>query len=267
MVVPLGIVASIIGKVTMGLKSVFSMIVSISRFAGFAGPFLRAIPIIGWVITGLQFVYSLFKRFATIDWKNLSIGEAILEGIKAVGDALYDALIKPFADALNWIKSVLGFGGESPSKLGLSILNGILSIGSSLFNAITSPFKSAWSYISNLFSSNKIQPSIEKPIVSDKLSSISIPVDRPATTNEIQSYRELGGSNVETNKQEFKAITAPTAVNNDPSIILQALLAEIKGLRNDLTAGKVAVNMDGQLVSTNMVRGNKFRGAYGALSG
>jgi hypothetical protein len=44
------------------------------------------------------------------------------------------------------------------------------------------------------------------------------------------------------------------------------VLNELKGLRADLASGKIAVNMDGQLVSTTMNRGINFRGQYGAIS-
>jgi hypothetical protein len=44
-------------------------------------------------------------------------------------------------------------------------------------------------------------------------------------------------------------------------------LNELKGIRDDFASGRIAVNLDGQLVSTNMNRGNKFRGNYGAMQG
>jgi phage-related protein len=81
---------------------------------------------------------------------DMGIGEGILEGLKAVGGAVFDALIAPFVDVWKWLKKTVM--GESPSELGLGIVDGILSVGSMIFDALVFPFKKIWEFVSGLFS-------------------------------------------------------------------------------------------------------------------
>lgn len=222
--------------------------------------FGKWIPVIGWVITGLTVLGSLFKRFREIelvkgDW----IGN-IWKGIKAVGGALYDAIIQPFVDVWTWLKKT--FLGNSPSQLGLSILDGISSVGGMVYDAILSPFTNAWKWITEKFSSIGSllgfggNAKIEIPIPS-----LSPAIQQQATT-EIATDREL----------------KPPAVSNQglqrpkesiSNIQDQTLLREISGkldtLIKTLQEKDFAVNMDSQLVSINMRRSNHFRGNYGAV--
>lgn len=189
----------------------------------------------------------------------VDISILILKGLGAVGVGWAKAAGEWADSAWNALKDWFGF---SPSKIGLLIVKGISSIGSLLFDSLTAPFRRAWDWISNLFSSKKIQPTIEKPIVDSKNATTAIPVDKPVNDNTVKSYRELNDTTTESNVTKTNS-TTPTPSTSDTT--MQALLEEIKGLRSDLTAGKIAVNLDGQLISTNMNRGIKFRGQYGAI--
>jgi hypothetical protein len=61
--------------------------------------------------------------------------------------------------------------------------------------------------------------------------------------------------------------TAVDMKSETADLFNKALLSEIKGLREDLLSGKIAVNMDGQLVSATMNRNNSFRKNYGSIAG
>lgn len=222
-------------------------------------PFAKWIPVIGWIITGVQFLYHLVNRFMKIDTSK-GFWNTIWQGIKAVVGAVYDVLIQPFVDVWNWLKTT--FLGNSPSTLGLMIVDGLKAVGSMLFDSITAPFKKAWDWISNLFSSKTLQPSIAKPSMDLKSSTISVPTDKLVQGSEIESYRELNTPISGNNKTVGSDKTNGTPTDTP----IQSLLNEIKGLRDDLNSGKIAVNMDGQLVSTVMNRGIRFRGEYGAIS-
>lgn len=274
-----------IGPWITSLGTKFSWLGKVFSVLKIAGPFTKAIPVIGWIITGVQFLYEWGKRLIKI-WNdpNMSIGDKILNGLYSVGPALKAVLWDPFVELWNWLKKT--FMGQSPSRLGLMIVEGIKAVGTMMFNSLMSPFKLAWDAISNLwggigtviteplkkvwdsvgswFGVNKtIQPSVEKPVVNAKIASLAIPVDRPLTDKEIRSYKELDkvpeGESV---KQTLEATEQKTDLVSAAQV---AILNELKAIRQDLLDGKIAVNLDGQLVSTIMNRNNSFRGSYGSM--
>jgi hypothetical protein len=185
------------------------------------------------------------------DWFGFSpsvIGLLIVKGITSVGNMLVEALTSPFKIAFDFIRTAFG------------------SLGSIIFDSIVGPFKKAWDWISGSFGQNSIQPSIQQSAVSAKSISLGVPIDRSLTDNEIKSYRELDKSPLSETEKREKQQAAVTETESDRQVMV-ALLAEFKGLRDDLASGKISVNIDGQLVSTQINRGNKFRGTYGAMVG
>jgi hypothetical protein len=212
------------------------------------------------------------------------IGDRMIVGVENGVSGIYDAIAGLVGDIWKQFKSLIGF---SPSELGLSILDGLTSIfplllksihsfASAIFSAIMSPFKSAVAAISDvmstLFSKNKIQPAIVTPIVEQKIASLTVPVSEAVSEKQIQSYRELNAADASltSNKIPAKDSVERTAVDmksETADLFNKALLSEIKGLREDLLSGKIAVNMDGQLVSATMNRNNSFRKNYGSIAG
>lgn len=250
-----------------------------------AGPFTKAIPVIGWVITGVQFLYEWGKRLIKI-WNdpNMSIGDKILEGFKAVGPALKAVLWDPFVELWNWLKKT--FMGESPSQLGLKIVEGIKAVGTMVFDVLMSPYKLAWDAITKLwsgigsvitdplkkawdtvqgwFGANKaVQPSVGKPAIDAKIASLDVPVDRPLTDKEIKSYKEL--DKVPEGESVRQTLESTEQKTDSVAAAQVAILNELKAIRQDLLDGKIVVNLDGQLVSTMMNRNNSFRGSYGSM--
>jgi len=134
-----------IGKVSTSIGKVVSFFGKVSTSIGKWIPIIgkvvslfgKWIPYIGWVITAVQFIGSLMKR-----WEETPKG--ILGGLQAIGGALYDVLIKPFVDFLDWF-------GLNISELGLGIVRGIKAVGSMLIDVLISPFKFAYNIITKLF--------------------------------------------------------------------------------------------------------------------
>ena len=145
------VITSVFGRLAGIVTSIAPSLARIIPILKIGGMFAKWLPIVGWIIMGLQFIFSLVKRFSDIKWGD-SIGENILLGLKAIGLAIYDVLLKPFKDAWDWVKSL--WGGNSPSKVGLSILEGIQSIGTMIFDALTWPYRKAWHFVTGLFSKN-----------------------------------------------------------------------------------------------------------------
>ncbi len=210
---------------------------------------------IGFVQKAAEFFFdTMFAGWDMIKYYSEKVITGIWTGIKSAGSFIFDVLKAPFVEVWKFLSDT--FLGHSPSKLGLLIVDGIKAVGSMIFSSIVDPFKKAWDYVSTLFG-HKIQPSVTRPIVEQKLANVAIPVDK-----DVQSYKTLDAVsfNESTDLVDNKK-------QNASDVISQSLLNEIKGLREDLLSGKIAVNLDGQLVSTTMNRGNKFRGNYGAIQG
>lgn len=274
-----------LGTTIAGLGTRFAWLGKIFGVLKIAGPFVKAIPVIGWVITSVQFLYEWGKRLIKI-WNdpNMSIGDKILEGLKAVGPALKAVLWDPFVELWNWLKKT--FMGESPSQLGLKIVEGLKAVGTMAFDALMSPYKLAWDAITKMWSgignvitdplkkawdtvqgwfgaNRTVQPSVGKPAIDAKIASLAVPVDRPLTDKEIRSYKELDKV---PEGESVKQTLESTEQKTDSVALAQiAILNELKAIRQDLLEGKIAVNLDGQLVSTMMNRNNSFRGSYGSM--
>lgn len=213
-------VTGFIGKITgiFGKMGSFGGILlkTFGIFGKFLGP-------IGLVINAFTFITSLMKR-----WEETPKG--ILGGLKAVGYAIYDTIIKPFVDAFNWIKEKSGWMANSPSVVGLGILDGIKSIGAALLDAITAPFRQGFNFISGYFGGPKL------PSFSDMIGG------KPVTNTEsMKNQAETSTQVVESNKQVVDK------------------LDELIGL---MKSGGIAVNMDGSKVSTALGVATKFRGAF-----
>lgn len=231
------------------------------KFAGFLGFIFKWVPVLGWVITAIQFVVNLFGRLS-------GIGEAfkggILNGIwfglKAIGLAIYDTILKPFVDAWNWIKGI--FVGNSPSTLAMGILKGVVSVQAMLFDAITYPWRKALAWIFD-----KI-PGMGK--VAEKLrggvkAMLDEPVEKKATAAYVPAVTvtpegtKVAGT--QTPQQQQAAPAATDASNNTKT--LQDILTAINALNANLEAGKIGFYVDGQLLSATLARQSEFRGGYG----
>lgn len=244
---------------------------SIGLISKLGSLFLRFGTWIGNLLSPVQKIISAFSL-------GFIAGQQLLKLFPSLGDnawiqslmggliQLSDALIQPFKIAWDWIINKLGFGAHSPSKLGLAIYEGIRAVGNMIFDSITAPFRRAWDWISKLFGggSRKIQPSIEKPALLSKNSvHDGVSMDKLLTNKEIKSYNELD----KTDNAEGKTNESTKQKTTSAMDIQSLILSELKSLNENLMSGRIAVNMDGQLVSTNMNRGNKFRGNFGAISG
>ena len=254
------------------ILKVFSMIISpFSKIGGllgswvpmvfkFVSPFLKILGPIGWIVTAFQFIGSLFRRLN-------GIGEAfkggiingILFGLKAIGGAVYDTLLKPFVDAWNWIKGI--FVGNSPSTLGLGIVKGIISIQTMLFDAITYPWRHAFAWIAD-----KI-PGMGK--VADKFRAgfggMATSIESKASgtainPSQITPTPTTNGSS--TQSQPVSQISEQPVQINDTKL-LTAILEAINILNKNLESGKIGFYVDGQLLSATIARQTEFRGGYG----
>ena len=245
--------------VSMGYN-IFEIFGKFGKFLGFFG---RWVPVIGWVITAFQFISNLFTRFGEIEFvKGDWIGN-IWKGLKAIGGALYDTLLKPFVDAWNWVKGK--WGGNSPSEIGLSILNGIVSIGGSLFDAITSPWRKALAWIFD-----KI-PGMGK--VAEKLrggvsAMLNEPVEKKATSAYVPAVTVTPNGRTELNPTAKDASaqaekTKDTTTLADVVASNNIIAGKLDALLDALKAGQIGINMDGQLLSATLARQTEFRGGYG----
>lgn len=261
--------ASIIGSVLKGFAS----------FAKFLGP-------IGWIVTAIQFVVSLWTRFSNLfssdkfvkaDWPT-----KFVLGLEAIGGALYDVLLQPFVDVYQWIKKRLM--GNSPSEIGLGIVDGIKAVGGMLLDVIISPFKAGFEFVTSAFS--YVVNSI-KNVASDIFGFITSPFKKAMEfVKSIPLFGKLFGGNdigtaakpqvdnstienssiIEvknldalrdvvqelTNAVANLATAAPAAAGATATMNTSGIEAKLDTLTNLLTGGAVRVYLDGKDVSSAM---------------
>lgn len=242
---------------------IFGFLADIFPFASkIFGVFGKWIPVLGWIVTAFQFVYNLFERLHGIgDAFKEGILNGILFGLKAIGLALYDTILKPFVDAWNWIKGI--FIGKSPSALGLGIVQGITSVAGMVFDALTYPWRHflAWvldkvpamgKYAKALRGGvgGVVGRSVETETTAAKLPNDNInptPVAIPGTKA----------------KPAEVATPTPAVAAEVPDKIFQDILSAINTLNSNLESGKIGIYLDGQLLSATLARQTEFRGGFG----
>lgn len=247
-----------ISKIVGWVTNLFSKIGGIGTFLGpilkIGSAFFKWIPIIGWIVTGIQFVMNLIERVRNIEWGS-DWGENIMKGLSAVGGAIYDTLLKPFVDIWDWLSAT--FFGNSPSQLGLSIVKGISSVGSMMFDFLVSPFTKAWEFIKglpfikNLFGgSNDITSTVNGEMTSDfdaEASSVveikNLDILRESIDKLTAAAAKIAGGGGETTKTTTIAATETN---------VGALGSKLDELISLMKNGGIAVNLDGRLVSKGL---------------
>ena len=276
----------------------FSVVFKVFSFAKTFAPFLEFIPVVGWIITGLTLLCNLFKRISTEGFSLASIGKAIVDtfwqpfvdawewiksifvanspsvmsqgivdGIIAVKGLILNHLLSPFKDAYTWIMDRMG--GHSASELMLSVIRGIIGGGAKLLDVLTSPFRQffAWVLEKIPFVGKNLAKGIrggytgalenlgvlEKKITTPEL--IPTAITTEAVTAKSPTITPTIPPTLEESKQQQQNSTT-----------LAAILKELCNLNADLTAGKIAVNMDGMLVSAQMDRMTKYKKGYGVMT-
>lgn len=261
--------AGIFGSIGKSLVGVSSSLVPIAGFfskmigffgkfagwagglIGFAAPFAKAIPVIGWILAAFQFIYRLFVRYQEFVGKD----GMLIGGLKAIGYALYDVLLKPFADVFNWLGK--WWLGHSPSGIGLSIVKGIASVGTMLFDALTWPWRK---FLAWVVEKVPFMGGIAKKIsggVTGFVEDVGVLDKKVTITPEARASEKP-----ETATAAAKATTEQNKQEQD-SVTLGEILKSIRDLNSNLMAGKIGIYIDGQLMSATLARQTAFRGGYG----
>lgn len=147
----IGSVGSVLSSVGTKVMKIFTTIGNfITKIPLIGGPLIKVLGIFGRFLGPLGVIINIFTFISSLMKRWEETPKGFLGGLKAIGGALYDTLLKPFKDAYDWIASL--FVGKSPSKLGLGIVNGIESVGTMVLDVLMSPYKFAFNSILNLFS-------------------------------------------------------------------------------------------------------------------
>jgi len=245
----------LIGKL-FGALSKFSGLVNVLKFAA---PFAKAIPVIGWVITALQFVSSFIGHIK----KNMAGGDNFLvAGIKAAGSALIDVFLKPFQGIWNWIMKI--FGPGSPSKMMVQIIKGVANGAAAIFDALSYPWRMflAWLVEKIPYFGKKWAGTIRggaSAIVADMGLSEKqeeLATSRTKVATEATAATPTQTVTVVPSEEERKQ-------RETDSEALGNILKSLQTLNENLLAGKIAVYIDGQLLSATLARQTAFKGGYG----
>jgi len=244
----------VFAMVFSGFRSFFGVF---SKFS-FLTPFLKVIPIVGWVITAFQLIYNFSRRFEEF------VGEDgyIIGGLKAIGFALYDTLLAPFKGIWDWLMK--RFGANSPSELGLQIVNGLRAVQGIIFDVLSYPFRKFFSWVLDKIpfmgglaekirggatGQLRVGGSLEQTAEKPSLISAKVIADSPAGTSPPLVKTVVSDEDKEERNNELAK--------------LSDILNGIKELNSNLLSGKIAIYMDGQLLSNTLARQTAFKGGYG----
>jgi hypothetical protein len=248
---------------TIGTKasSILGIFGSVGKLGSVLGIFAKFLGPIGLLITAFQFISGWVDGMKGHSGL-AAIWYGLLGGLKAVVGPLYNMLIWPFNKFLSWF-GASGLPGMSPSKLGLSIVKGIISVGAMLYDALTYPFRHAFAWIlDHIPGMGKVASGLRDGFggvattINHKLDGIGNneikPSDKSTVTAEVSK-------NV---KEQVVATKEQKDTSGDTNVLLQGVIDAINGLRKDLNAGKIAINLDGSRVSTYLARSDAYKGSF-----
>jgi len=225
---------------------IIGVLTPLANFGMFFGKWLNPI---GWVITAIMFLTSLFKRLSGIldVYREKGFWAAIGHGIKAVFGALWDVLIQPFIDLYNWIMKHLG--AKSPSEIGLAILQGIKAVGDMITYALFSPFIRAWNlikkipFVEGIFGGKNIGSNITPNVKA------AMDVERPKPE-------------IDAKKTSDALSTTINSINDGLAKKMDAVIGAINALRDDMKNGTLmaTVYLDSQKLDAAMSRRIEYTG-------
>ena len=200
-----------LGEAIVKFIPILGKLKTIGSFAPILTKVLSKVPLIGNIITALQFLYEAWKNvMGVLNNPDLTGLEKFGGIIIAIGEAAYTTLVKPFIEIGEWIGEKF-FGSiydvildvaEAGYNIGASIWDGIKSVLSSIFNSIKNVFSSAWDSIKDWlgFSPSVLGLSIVKGIesVGDNLTS--------SITSPFTKAFELIKSGLELIREKMKGI-------------------------------------------------------------
>lgn len=186
--------------------------------------------------------------------------DAIIQGIKESITGVGEWIVLTFNKAWDGIKDWLGF---SPSNLGLRIVQGIASVSAMIFDAITSPFRDAFAWVLDKIPgmgkiSEKIKGGVSGILNTPKENQIG-PTYVPAiqvTPNGVTPSQAV-------QQQKEDAKVEKDTSGEEQTKLLTNILNALNTLNENFSSGRIAVSIDGQLLSTVLARTTEFRGGYG----
>lgn len=127
----------------------------ISTFLKYAGP-------IGMVISAIQFAVEYISELIDI-WasEDMSIGDKILTSLAAIPKALYNVMVKPFIDAIDWVLEYFGINfsvGEFFSEW----VSGMMNLGTMMIQPLVNSMYELWEAVTNIFDGKDIGMNILK---------------------------------------------------------------------------------------------------------
>jgi len=238
---PIMKVAGPIGLIIAAIQSVFSIFDTVKSaikdftdgnfLAGIIKIFIAIPKAVLDVTVGV--LYDLSRL--VLGWFGVDLPNGMWNGIKDVGDMLFEGMLKPFKGAWDWIKSI--FVGNSPSELGLGIVRGIKSVGGMILDALIGPFVKGYNFISKF-----IPGTSEMKMPSEVLSDI---------TGDTKKSKET----INAAAGEGNLLQTIQAGN-------QQLAQKLDTLINLMANGGIAVNLDGQRInaalSTTILKSGGF---------
>lgn len=168
-----GFFAGILSKISVIIKPITSLFGIatkttgvISRVMGILGAgistFLKYAGPIGMVISAIQFAVEYISELIDI-WasEDMSIGDKILASLAAIPKALYNVLVKPFIDAIDWVLEYFGIN-FSVGEFFKEWVSGMMNLGTMMIQPLVNSMYELWEAVTNIFDGKDIGMNILK---------------------------------------------------------------------------------------------------------
>lgn len=138
-----------IGSFFSKIGGFFSKLGAISKISAFIKPalaFTKAIPIVGWVITGITAVFDFFKGFFTTEG---DFFDKLIGGFKGLFDGIGEVMTKLPLNILEWITNKVAgiFDIKMPEGWSDKTYEFIKNLGHDILDWLVAPFKSLYNMI------------------------------------------------------------------------------------------------------------------------
>lgn len=222
----------------------------------FASPFLKVVPVLGWIITAFQLISETWKQISV--WRK---GE--ISGWQAFKNVLWNVFVKPFVDVINYIRH--WFEGHSPSRVMVMISKGILAGGAMIFDALTSPWRRflAWVVDKIPFLGETVADKIRAG-ATGALQDIGILEKKIVPAPAVPTTITTAATPIE--KPNYNQVLTPEQQkqkDRDSNTMIE-LLNTMKQIHADLLNGKIGLYVDSQLLSSVISKNTSFRKGYGS---
>jgi hypothetical protein len=244
-----GPIATAIGKVIGAVGKLFEPFQELFGSEG-GSAIMKVFEFIGNIVSGsLTFA---FNYIAGVISSTADVVGGIFKIIKGIFTLDFGMIMEGLGQGL---MGVLGFVGRLP----IAIFNTLMDMFPTLMSAITTWFSSIGGQIKSFFWNMLPEWAIRFLGGAEASAASQLNMEAAAPTESVNDGVLQNGNVISTDPADFliasknpSALAGQIGGGDGTSALVSALIAEMQGMRADLAAGKIAVNIDGQRMNAKI---------------